>query len=249
MKHKEVLGIDVGGSGIKGAPVDLKSGELTKERYRIPTPLPATPDAVVDVIAELVEHFKWKGPIGVGFPAVVQQGVVMTAANIDHSWIGVNVEKMINIKTKDSVRVVNDADAAGLAEMKFGGGKKNKGLVLLLTVGTGIGTVLFSKKKLTPNSELGHIIMPNGIEAEKYCSDGIRKQEELSWTEWGARFNEYLSYMEQLFWPDLIIIGGGVSKKMEKYGDQININTPVKPAKLLNEAGLIGAALSAKKMS
>jgi polyphosphate glucokinase len=247
MANKKVLGIDVGGSGIKGAPVDIEKGELTMERFRIDTPQPATPKAVSKTINEIVKHFKWNGPIGVGFPAAVQNGVVKTASNIDKSWIGVNAQTEISKVTGCPTLVLNDADAAGVAEMKYGAGRKNKGSIILITVGTGLGFVMFSKKKLVPNLELGHLLMPNGVTGEEYAADRIRKEEELDWTEWGARFSEYLSYVEKLMYPDLFIIGGGVSKKLDKFNEVIKCTTPVVPAKLLNEAGLIGAARAASK--
>jgi polyphosphate glucokinase len=245
MKLKYVLGIDVGGSGIKGAVINTKTGKLEEPRHRIPTPLPATPDAVADTIQEIARHFSWNGAIGVGFPSVVQRGVVQTAANIDETWIGLNVERIISQRTGCDVCVVNDADAAGLAEMKFGAGQKNKGVVLLATVGTGIGTVLFSQGKLVANTELGHILL-NGVDAEKYASDAVRQRENLSWEAWGERFNEYLLYMEKLLWPDLIIIGGGVSKNDDKFFNKFTVKTRVVPAQLLNNAGMVGAAVAAK---
>ncbi len=246
MKFRNILGIDFGGSGIKGAPVDTKTGQLLHERFRIPTPQPATPDAVADVIKQIVDHFKWKGPIGLAFPAVVQNGVVRTASNIDQSWIGVDASGLIGQKTKLPVMVVNDADAAGMAEMKFGAGKKVKGLVLLITVGTGIGTVLFTKGKLVPNTELGHLYLKSGIEAEEFASDAVRKNEDLEWEEWAKRFNVYLTEMERLFWPELIIIGGGVSKKKQLFIDHIQLQSKIVMAKSKNEAGIIGSALAMK---
>lgn len=241
----KILGIDFGGSGIKAAPINTKTGELVKERYRIETPQPATPEAVAGVVKELVKHFDWKGAVGIGFPAVIQGGVARTAANIDKSWIGTDVNRLLSETIKLPVFAVNDADAAGMAEMKFGAGKGFKGTVLLLTIGTGIGSVLFSKGKLVPNTELGHIIM-RGMDAELYASDSARKRDNLEWDEWGGRFNEYLQYMESLFWPDMIIVGGGVSKKTERFWDLIHVKSKVVPAQLLNDAGLIGAALYAK---
>ena len=246
MKYKNILGIDFGGSGIKGAPVDTKTGSLLAERYRIPTPIPASPDAVTEVIYSIVKYFKWKGPLGLAFPAAVMNGVVKTASNIDKSWIGTNASDLIMKKTGLPTFVLNDADAAGMAAMKFGAGKGKKGSVLLITVGTGIGTVLFTKGKLVQNTELGHLYLKSGIEAEEYASDAVRQKEGLEWEEWAKRFNVYLQEMEKLFWPELIIIGGGVSKKPEKFIDQITIETKVVMAKAKNEAGIIGAALACR---
>lgn len=249
MAYREVLGIDFGGSGIKGAPVDTKTGKLIGERHRIPTPMPATPEVVSDVISEIVRHFKWNGPIGIGFPSPVLNGIVKTAANIDKSWIGVDVQELFRKKTGHIVCVVNDADAAGFAEMKFGEGKGHKGTVLLVTIGTGIGTVLFTNKKLVANTELGHIYLENGMEAERFAADSTRTDKELSWDEWGERLNVYLNKMQQLFWPEIIIVGGGVSKKPEKFIHTIHVPTKIVMARLKNEAGIIGAALAAKSFA
>jgi polyphosphate glucokinase len=245
MKQKAILGIDIGGSGIKGAPVDIKTGKLLDERHRIPTPEPSSPEKVAKTIKELVRHFKWNGPIGCGFPAVVQNGVVKTAANIDKSWINTNARKLFSEATKCPVWVLNDADAAGLAEVKLGAGAGFKGAIVVLTVGTGIGTSLFIKGKLYPNTELGHLEF-NGKDAELYVSDATRKKEELDWKEWGKRLNEYFSYVEFLLWPELIIIGGGASKKLDLFQDQFNLKAKVVPAHFLNEAGIIGAAIAAR---
>ncbi|MFZ5941344.1 MAG: polyphosphate--glucose phosphotransferase [Bacteroidota bacterium] len=245
MKLKEILGIDIGGSGVKGAIVNTKKGKLLTERFRIPTPQPATPDAVAEVIAGIAEHFKWEGPIGVGFPGVIQQGVVKTAANVDKTWLETDINKLFTKKTGCKVHVVNDADAAGMAEAKFGAGAGVKGVVLLVTVGTGLGTVLFTNGKLVPNLELGHIIL-KGDDAEKYASDAARKNLNLTWEDWAGHFNEYLHRMEELLWPDLIIIGGGASKKDELFLKHLQTNAKVVPAKLLNNAGIVGAALASK---
>ncbi len=188
MKFRKILGIDFGGSGIKGAPVHTKTGELLEKRYRIPTPSPATPASVTKTIQEIVKHFRWKGPVGLAFPSAVQNGVIKTAANIDKSWIGVNASKIISDKLGLPVTVINDADAAGLAEMKFGAGNGNKGVVLMVTVGTGIGSVLFSQGKLVPNTELGHIYLNTGKDAELFASDAVRQNENLEWDEWAKRF-------------------------------------------------------------
>jgi polyphosphate glucokinase len=246
MKFRYILGIDFGGSGIKGAPVDTKTGKLTGERYRIPTPSPSSPEKVTDVIQRIADHFKWKGPVGLAFPAVVLNGVVKTASNIDKSWIGTNTSELIMKKTGLPTFVINDADAAGMAEMKFGAGKGAKGSIALITVGTGIGTVFFTKGKLLPNTELGHVYLKSGVEAEDFTSDAVRKREELDWELWARRFDEYLHEIEKLFWPDLIIIGGGASKKKELFIDHLTVDTKIVMAKSKNEAGIIGAALATK---
>jgi polyphosphate glucokinase len=197
------------------------------------------------VIKQIVEHFNWKGPIGVGYPGVVQNGIARTAANVDDSWINQNLNNKFSKLTGCPVHVVNDADAAGTGEMKFGAGKNVKGVAMLITVGTGLGTVMFSGGKLVPNLELGHVIL-RGDDAEKYASDAARKNEDLSWEEWALRFNEYLERLEDLTWPDLIIIGGGASKKDDKFFQYLKSRAKVVPAQLLNEAGIIGAAVAAR---
>ena len=248
MKLKKILGIDIGGSGVKGAIVHTKKGKLLTKRFGIPTPQPATPEAEADVIKEIVDHFKWKGPVGVGFPGVIQQGFARTAANLDDSWIDVNLKELFGKNTGCNVHVVKDADAAGMAEMKVGSGKGFRGVALLVTVGTGLGTVVFTNGKLLPNMEMGHIML-HGDDAEKYASDAARKADELTWEEWANRFNEYLSRMEDLLWPDMIIIGGGASKKDKKFFQHLETRAKVVPATLLNEAGIIGAALTGKYYS
>lgn len=242
---KMVLGIDFGGSGIKGAPVDIKSGKLVEERHRIPTPEPSTPGEVAKTIKELVKHFNWKGIVGCGFPAVVQNGVVRSAANIDKSWVNTNARKLFSEVTKLPVWVANDADVAGLAEVKFGAGKGFKGAIVVLTVGTGIGSSMFIKGKLYPNTELGHLEY-KGMDAETYASDAARKRENLDWETWGKRLNEYLNFVDFLFGPELIILGGGASKKLDLFRDQLELKAKIVPAKFLNEAGIIGAAIAAK---
>ncbi|MBN2010678.1 ROK family protein [candidate division KSB1 bacterium] len=244
----EALGIDVGGSGIKGAIINIDAGELMGERYRIPTPDPSTPNAVAETIKQIVHHFNWSGKMGVGFPAAIQHGEVRTAANIDPSWIGVDAVTLLTKKTGCQTRVLNDADAAAIAEMEFGGGRDNKGVVFIITIGTGIGTAVFTNGRLLPNTELGHIFLKNGREAEPYASDAVRKSKNLSWKKWAKRFNKYLNEIERLFWPDLIIIGGGASKKDEKYFSHLVTKAPIVPASLLNEAGIIGAAVATKYM-
>jgi len=250
MKSNFVLGIDIGGSGIKGALVNVKTGEMTTDRYRIPTPEVSTPQAVVDTIKKIAKHFDWKGPIGVGFPGVIQHGVVKTAANLNDGWLDVHLEKLIEKSIGSNCVAVNDADAAGLAEMRYGAGKKNKGVAIMLTVGTGIGSALFTGGKLVPNCEWGHFCLPGGIdEAEKWTSDAARKKYELSWEEWMQRLSVFVHYLEDMFSPDLIIIGGGLANKLEKKGIPFQTRTKTVPAQLLNEAGIIGAAVAAKKLS
>jgi polyphosphate glucokinase len=239
----KVLGIDVGGSGIKGAPVDLETGTLCGDRFRLTTPQPASPKAVNHTIKSIIKHFDWKGKVGIGFPAAIKHGIVSTAANIDDGWIGLNIAQLISEETGCEAHAVNDADAAGLAEMVFGSSKGYTGVVMVITVGTGLGTALFSDGTLVPNTELGHITMYN-MDAELYASDAVRKKEDLSWKKWAKRFNEYLFELEKLIWPDLIIIGGGVSKKNEKFFSYLTTNAKILPAKLQNEAGIVGAALS-----
>lgn len=246
---KTILGIDIGGSGIKGAPVNVKKGVLAAERYRIPTPQPSTPDAIGDTVAEIASHFDWKGPIGCTFPAVIKKGVIYTAANVDKSWIGVNGRKLLRKKTGCPVLLLNDADAAGIAEMEYGAGRlqKGKGVIFLLTFGTGIGSAVFVNGSLLPNTELGHMEM-NSMEAERYASDLTRKEENLDWNEWAGRVNEYLDLLEALFSPDLFVLGGGVSKKHQKFLPLLRTQARVVPAQLLNEAGIVGAALAAKAL-
>ncbi len=245
MKYTDILGIDIGGSGVKGAIVNTKRGEMLTERFRIPTPEPATPVAISNVVAEIAKHYKWEGPIGAGFPGVVQNGIIRTAANVDKSWINTDIDQLLSKVTACPVNVVNDADAAGLAEMKFGAGRENKGLVLLITVGTGLGTVMFSGGKLVPNLEMGHIIL-RGDDAEKYASDAARKNDHLTIEKWALRFNEYIKRLEDLLWPDLIIIGGGVSKKEELFSGMLKARAKILPAQFQNNAGIIGAAYAAR---
>jgi len=242
----QILGVDIGGSGIKGAIVDTVKGELVTERHRIETPKPATPEAIAAALAQLVIHFNWHGPVGCGFPAAIQHGIARTAANISPSCIGTHIDKLFSEATKCPCYSLNDADAAGIAEMHFGEGAGQAGVVLLITIGTGLGTVFFTDGKLLPNTELGHLYLKNGKKAEHYASDAVQKHKALSWKRWGKRFNKYLTIMEELFWPDLIILGGGASKKFDKFKGQITVDTPVKPAAFLNQAGIVGAALYAK---
>ena len=241
----QVMGIDIGGSGIKGAPVDVNTGELIAERFRIATPQPASPEAVAETVAEIVRHFDWKGPIGCGFPAAVQQGITRTAANVDKAWIDTDAARLFGKATGCQVKVMNDADVAGLAEMAFGAGQGRKGVVLVVTIGTGLGTALFTDGVLLPNAELGHIEI-NGKDAELLASDTARKREDMSWKKWAENFDTYLKHLNALIWPDLIILGGGASKKHEKFMSYLTVKTELVIAKTLNEAGIIGAALAGK---
>ena len=239
----EVLGIDIGGSGIKAAPVNIMTGELLAPRWRIPTPEPSKPQKIAQVIQQLAQHFEWKGAIGCGFPAVMRSGTALTAANIHKKWVGADAEALFSEITGLPVKVVNDADAAGLAEMTFGAGREHGGVVMMITIGTGLGTALFTHGHLVPNTELGHLEM-NGRDAELQASDAARKLETLSGKRWAKRFDQYLNTLERLFWPDLFILGGGVSKQFEKFAPYLSVQAQVTPATMLNEAGIIGAALA-----
>ncbi len=243
----EILGIDIGGSGIKGAIVDTETGALVEERYRIATPSPSKPSAVGDVVAAIVDHFKWNGAIGCTFPAVVKRGVVYSAANVDDSWIGTDAQRLFQRKTGNPVVVLNDADAAGIAEMEFGVGKGHDGIVFILTLGTGIGSAIFVNGELMPNTELGHIQI-RGKDAEHRASDKVRKDKDYSWKKWSKRLNEVLEYLEFLFTPDLFILGGGVSKKHDKFLHQLKTKADIVPASLRNDAGIVGAALAARNL-
>lgn len=245
----EILGIDIGGSGIKGAPVDVIKGVLVGERHRIDTPQPATPQAVGDAVAALVRHYNWTRMVGCTFPAIIKNGVTHSAANVDPAWIGFEAEDMLRHKTGCPLIVINDADAAGIAEMQFGAGQDyHHGVVFMLTFGTGIGSAIFVNGHLLPNSELGHMEI-NGKEAEKWTSDRARKVKDLNWSEWGERVDTYLNRLEFLFSPDLFIIGGGVSKKFDKFSEYLNTQARIVPAQLLNDAGIVGAAIAARRMA
>ncbi len=240
----QALGIDIGGTGIKGAVVDLTSGELLTERHRVETPQPSTPKNVAKVINEITDVHNWSGSIGATFPAVVKDGVAFSAANVDKSWIGTDVDALFTEVTGCSVTVLNDADAAGVAEVRFGAAKAVPGVVLLLTLGTGIGSALFLDGKLVPNTELGHLEL-DGKDAETKAAASARDRDELSWTHWAERVQHYLEYCERLFSPDLFVLGGGVSKKPDKWLPHIKVRTPIKIAQLVNNAGIVGAAMVA----
>jgi polyphosphate glucokinase len=238
------FGVDIGGSGIKGCPVDLAAGELVGERMRIETPQPSTPDAVYDVVHRVVAGFGWSGQIGVTFPGVMKSGVAFTAANVDKSWIGTDVDAGLEAVIPGAVHTLNDADAAGLAEMRYGAGRDRGGVVLMLTFGTGIGSAVFVDGTLVPNTEFGHIQV-DGEDGERRASAAAREREDLSYAEWATRVDRYLDVLEAGLWPDLIIVGGGVSKKAHKWVPLLSTRTPVVPAELQNDAGIVGAALAA----
>ncbi len=242
----EILGVDIGGTGLKGAIVDVVSGELRSERVRLDTPKPSSPDHMAEKFVELVQKLHWSGPVGCGFPAIVRRGTALTASNIDKGWIGKNIEELFGSASGLPVMALNDADAAGYAEMSFGKGKGHQGTVLLITIGSGIGTALFVNGMEVPNTEFGHLFM-HGMIAEHYVSNSARKKLDLSWDKWGKRFNEFLHHLERLLSPDLFILGGGISKDFEAYQKQLKVDTPVVPAKLLNNAGIVGAACFAHR--
>lgn len=239
-----VVGVDVGGSGIKGALVDLTRGELAGERHRISTPRPAIPEAIADVITEVVAHVGHDGRVGCTLPGVVQQGVVRRAPNLSPLWDGLDARTLLGRRLGRPVTVVNDADAAGLAEARFGAGRDVKGVVIVVTLGTGIGTAIVTDGQLVPNTELGHLRMGKK-EAEQRASNRTREQHGLSWKKWGKRVSAYLEELERLFWPQLFVLGGGVSKDFAKFGPRLDVRTLVLPARLGNQAGIIGAALVA----
>lgn len=243
-KAKQALGIDIGGTGIKGALVDLDEGQLATERVRLLTPPQAKPEDVAVVVAELLDKIAVDGPVGMTLPAVITNGVARTAANIHKSWIGVNANELFAKATGRQVSVLNDADAAGMAEAKYGAGASRKGVVLVVTLGTGIGSALFVNGTLVPNSELGHLNLHKG-DAEAWAADSVRESEDLSWKEYAGRLQDYFQLVQRLFWPELIIIGGGVSKKSEKFLPYIEVDAEVVPAQMQNEAGIIGAAMFA----
>ncbi|MFK4223710.1 polyphosphate--glucose phosphotransferase [Streptomyces sp. NPDC019890] len=242
----DVFGVDIGGSGIKGAPVDLERGDLAQERHKVLTPQPATPDAVADGVAEVVGHFDWSGPVGITFPGVVTGGVTRTAANVDKGWVDVDAGKLLADRLGGlPVTILNDGDAAGIAEMAFGAGRGRKGTVILLTFGTGVGSAVFIDGRLVPNTELGHLEL-HGHDAEKRASTKAKEDEDLSWHQWAHRVQKYLAHVEMLFSPELFIIGGGVSRKADKFVPLIEgIRAEIVPAELQNNAGIVGAAMAA----
>jgi polyphosphate glucokinase len=242
----KVLGIDIGGSGVKGAVVDTRKGVFVTDRLRLATPRPATPKAVGKVVGQIVEHLDWRGPAGITFPGVVNRGVIHTAANLEPEWVGVDAETVFSDVIERPVAVLNDADAAGVAEQAFGAARKVAGSVLVVTLGTGIGTALINHGRLVPNLELGHLALHGG-DAEKYAAEAVREREGLSFEEWAGRLTEYFRALEDLVWPDLFVVGGGVSKNPGPWLPLLRCRTPVVPARLRNKAGIVGAALQAER--
>ncbi len=240
----EVLGIDIGGSGIKAAPVEVTTGTLIRERIKVLTPRPAKPEAIAEAVRGVVAEFGWSGRAGITFPGVVTNGVIRTAANLDSTWIGVGARDLFGTATGLEVQVINDADAAGQAEMRFGAGTGQKGTVVMLTFGTGIGSALFIDGILVPNTEFGHIEI-RGKDAEKRASERAREVHDLDWAHWAGLVDEYMSHLEALLWPDLFIVGGGVSRKADKFLPLLEgLSARVVPAKMHNDAGIVGAALT-----
>ncbi|MGR3809888.1 polyphosphate--glucose phosphotransferase [Jiulongibacter sp. NS-SX5] len=244
----QLFGIDVGGSGIKGAPVDLATGELAAERFRVPTPRPATPDAMAKAVKELLDHFQWKGPVGVGFPTIVAKGKCKSQSNLHKDWVNVQIDELFKKTCGNDFKVINDADAAGLAEMEYGAGKDVPGLVVTVTLGTGIGSGVFHDGKLIPNFELGHLRYKKHKPVEKYAADSIRKSKKLSLVEWAERLDYFFDYVGRICSPDLVIVGGGASKKWAELYPLLNTDVNLKVAETRNEAGIIGAAMASKGM-
>jgi polyphosphate glucokinase len=242
MRHG--FGVDIGGSGIKGAIVDLDAGELAAERVKVATPQPSTPEAVAAAVVEVVGRAGWQGPIGATFPAVVTNGVARTAANVDHSWIGTNIEQVLGAALGQRVTAVNDADAAGVAEVSYGSAQGRTGVVVLTTLGTGIGTAVLLDGRLVPNAELGHLEI-EGVDWETQASAAARDRDGLSWERWARRLQKYYRRLEDYLWPDLIVVGGGVSRKAHKFLPLLDLRTPIVAASLQNEAGIIGSSLLA----
>ena len=239
----QAFGIDIGGSGIKGALVDTTTGALLTSRVRYATPSPSTPDLVAEIVARIVSEAGWDGVIGATFPAVIKHGVALSAANVDPSWIGTDVDAVFTKATTGGVIVLNDADAAGIAEARFGAAKGVSGVVIMLTFGTGIGSALLVDGKLVPNTELGHLEL-DGYDAETRAAASVREKTGMSFKKWAQRVQRYMSHVERLFSPDLFVVGGGVSKEAQKWVPLLTLTAPVKPAQLLNNAGIVGAAVA-----
>ncbi len=245
MSENHGFGVDIGGSGIKGGVVDMDTGLLVGDRFKVLTPHPATPGSCAGAVREVVEHFEWKGPVGVTVPAVVTSGTVRTAANIDPGWIGTDAEALFGATLDRTVTVVNDADAAGLAEDRYGAGREVNGVVILLTLGTGIGSALIHKGVLVPNTELGHLEV-DGKEAEHRAASSVKEHKGWSYEKWASQLSRVVREYEKLFWPDLFIVGGGISRQSDKWIPMLEVSTPVVPATLLNTAGIVGAAMASR---
>ena len=243
----EILGIDVGGSGIKAGIVDVGQGALISDRHRIPTPKPSKPEAVAEVIKEMLEHFNWTGPVGVCFPTVIVNGRSMTRSNLEPEWKDFQVDKLFKDWTGQQFHVINDADAAGLAEMRFGAGVDKNGLVITITIGTGLGSGVFFNGELIPNFELGRIFGKDGQPIEYYAANSARKKEGMSYKKWGKRFNFFLQHLVRVCSPDLFILGGGASKKLSKFREALTVKVPILVAEKRNNAGIIGAAMFASE--
>ena len=241
-----VAGVDIGGTGIKAAPVHVATGELAAERILLPTPKPATPQAIASVVSDVLQHIDAPGPVGLAIPAVVRGGIVETASHIDQTWIGVNAADFFSKVTGRPVAVLNDADAAGVAEIRFGAGRGMPGVVAVITLGTGIGSALFTDGALVPNSELGHLPLLGGT-AEQWAAESVRERDQVPWEEYASRLQTYLELVQQVLWPQLIIIGGGISNVADKFLPLIQLRTPIVPARLRNHAGIIGAAMFAPR--
>lgn len=241
----EVMGIDIGGSGIKGGIVDTEKGILLTERHKILTPQPAEPEAVADTVQQLIDHFGYAGPVGCGFPTLVIDGWAKTSGNLSEKWKGMQVDQLFSDRTGLPFTVVNDADAAGIAEMRVGAGKGKQGLVITITIGTGLGSGVFYNEVLIPNLEIGRMMFTDGNPVEFYAAGSVRKREDLDYETWGKRFNEFLQYLDLIFSPDLVILGGGTSRKMDRFEAFLDVSFPVIPAELRNNAGTIGAAMVA----
>ncbi len=240
----EILGIDIGGSGIKGALVNAETGEMLTERHRIPTPSSRKPEDMAQVVKQIVDHFNYDGPVGCGFPTIVKNGVCQSAGNLHESWVGVNIDELFTEATGHEFTVLNDADAAGYASMNYGVGKGKQGLVVMITIGTGLGSGVFYNGVLLPNFELGQIPYKKYEKIELWAAASAKKREDLSYERWGKRFNKFLKYVELIIAPDLIIVGGGTSKKWKEFSHLITIDTEVVKAELMNNAGIIGPAVA-----
>ncbi len=240
-----VVGVDIGGTGIKAAPVDIATGKLALERIRLPTPSPATPQAIAAVVGQVLQQIDVPGPVGLALPAVVRGGIVETASHIDHAWIGIDAADFFSTVTGWPVAVLNDADAAGIAEARFGAGQGTAGVVAVITLGTGIGSALFVDGTLVPNSELGHLQLLHHGKAEDWAAESVRQREQVSWREYARRLQSYFELVQRVLWPQLIIIGGGISNVADEFLPWIELRTPIVPAQLRNHAGIIGAALYA----